>query len=348
MPQEPQKTATRFVIATRESPLALWQAEHVATLLSGLDSTIASSLLGMTTQGDQMLSVSLSKVGGKGLFVKELEKALMDGRADIAVHSGKDVPMQLPRGMKLIIVDRREDPFDALVLSSAHASAQGAPAQKTISSAEEFMALLPENPVIGTSSLRRQAQLKHVLGGRDFTIKDLRGNLNTRLAKLDAGEYDAIVLASAGLHRLGMTDRISARLLPEFMLPAVAQGALTIEYPQDKAASVEPVLERLKDRATAITVSAERALNRSLEGSCQVPIAAFAQIDKNDKGAEEISLHALVASIDGQQVLRENGSCSLPVDQSAAEIVATALGEKIASQLLARGAKKLVEQARDA
>lgn len=251
-----------ITIATRESPLALWQAEHVASLLRQRGHTVA--LLGMTTQGDRILNVSLSKIGGKGLFVKELEIALEDGRADIAVHSLKDVPMDLPDGFEMACVMEREDPRDAFV-SNHFAS----------------LADLPDGAVVGTSSLRRQVLLKALRP--DLKIEPLRGNLGTRLRKLDDGGYDAIVLAAAGLIRLGLGSRIRFAFSPdEQMLPAAGQGALGIEIRTGRP-ELLAALAPLDHRHTRLTTSAERAVSRAMGGSCSMPLAAFATLDGDDR-----------------------------------------------------------------
>jgi hydroxymethylbilane synthase len=247
--------AKPIVIATRESRLALWQAEHVKALLMRAGG-VEVTLLPMTTRGDQILDRSLSKVGGKGLFVKELENALADGRADIAVHSLKDVPMDLPAGFALAAVLEREDARDAWV-SNRHAA----------------LADLPQGAVVGTSSLRRVVQLAALRP--DLRLEPLRGNLDTRLRKLDDGGYDAIVLAAAGLVRLGLADRIRARFAPTEMLPCAGQGALAIETRADDAALIAR-LATLTDRRTRLAVTAERAVSRALGGSCSMPLAAHA------------------------------------------------------------------------
>jgi hydroxymethylbilane synthase len=246
---------THIVIATRESRLALWQAEHVRALLQERGHTV--SLLGMTTRGDQILDRSLSKVGGKGLFVKELETALEEGRADIAVHSLKDVPMALPEGFALACVLEREDPRDALV-APRHGS----------------LAELPQGAVVGTSSLRRMVLLR--AQRPDLRIEPLRGNLDTRLRKLDEGRYEAIVLAAAGLKRLGLGERIRSVFEPDAMLPAAGQGALGIEVRADRA-DLLALLAPLAHRPSWLATAAERAVSRSMGGSCSMPLAAYAQ-----------------------------------------------------------------------
>ena len=293
-----------FTIATRESRLAMWQAEHVKTLLEQRGHQI--TLLGMTTKGDQILDRSLSKVGGKGLFVKELEVALEEGQADLAVHSLKDVPMDLPEGFMLACVMEREDPRDAWV-SSRYAS----------------LADLPLGAVVGTSSLRRMALLRHVRP--DLRIEPLRGNLDTRLRKLDEGLYDGIVLAAAGLKRLGLSDRIRAVFEPETMLPSAGQGALGIEACSDRA-DVVAALAPLVDHATWLAVAAERAVSRAMGGSCSMPLAAFATLN-----GRVLDLRAAWGDADG----------TLPVVQtrSSAEVVnveqASALGARVATDLRA-------------
>lgn len=252
----PAMTAHNLTIATRESRLALWQAEHVKALLQQQGHTV--TLLGMTTKGDQILDRSLSKVGGKGLFVKELELALEAGQADLAVHSLKDVPMELPEGFALACVMEREDPRDAWV-SSRYAS----------------LADLPQGAVVGTSSLRRMALLRALRP--DLNIEGLRGNLDTRLKKLDDGLYDGIVLAAAGLKRLGLESRIRAVFDPEQMLPAAGQGALGIEVRASRA-EVAEALQTLLHTPTWLAVSAERAVSRVMGGSCSMPLAAYATL----------------------------------------------------------------------
>lgn len=253
----PSLKNTPLVIATRESRLALWQAEHVQALLR--QRGLSVELLGMTTKGDQILDRTLSKVGGKGLFVKELEVALEEGRAHIAVHSLKDVPMELPAGFALACVMEREDPRDAFV-SPHYAS----------------LAQLPQGAVVGTSSLRRQVLL-HALRP-DLKIVPLRGNLDTRLRKLDEGQYDAIVLAAAGLKRLKMDERIRSIFAPEEMLPAAGQGALGIEIRSDRE-DLRLALQSLVDMPTWLRVTAERAVSRGMGGSCSVPLAAYATLE---------------------------------------------------------------------
>ena len=302
----------KLVIASRESRLAMWQAEHVRDRLRALYPACEVSILGMTTRGDQILDRSLSKVGGKGLFVKELEVALLERRADLAVHSLKDVPMQLEPGFALSAILEREDPHDALV-SNTYASLDA----------------LPAGAVVGTSSLRRAVSLKHRYP--HLRIESLRGNLDTRLGKLDRGEYDAIVLACAGLRRLGLAARIRAVLPPEQSLPAVGQGALGIETLADRP-EVIAALAPLHHAPTAACVLAERAVSRGLGGSCQTPLAAYAELD----GAG-LRLRAMVASPDGAETL--TGEAQGTADD------AEALGQRMADDLLGRGAGRLLAAA---
>ncbi len=293
-----------FTIATRESRLALWQAEHVKALLEQSGASV--SLLGMTTKGDQILDRSLSKVGGKGLFVKELEVALEEGRADLAVHSLKDVPMELPEGFALACVMEREDPRDAWV-SGTYASVMD----------------LPQGAVVGTSSLRRVALLRAIRP--DLKIEPLRGNLDTRLRKLDEGLYDGIVLAAAGLKRLGLESRIRAVFEPEQMLPAAGQGALGIEVRAGRQ-DVEAALQHLVHQPTWLAVSAERAVSRMMGGSCSMPLAAYATIS-----GDELHIRAAWGDAEGIQPVVYARASGLAKD--AAE--ATALGEQVARDLQA-------------
>ncbi len=297
-----------ITIATRESRLALWQAEHVKSRLEAHGHTV--TLLGMTTKGDQILDRSLSKVGGKGLFVKELETALEEGRADIAVHSLKDVPMDLPAGFELACVMEREDPRDAFV-SPYFASLDA----------------LPEGSVVGTSSLRRVVLLRALRP--DLKIFPLRGNLDTRLRKLDEGGYDAIVLAAAGLKRLGLTDRIRTAFEPGTMLPAAGQGALGIEICAGRPA-LAAALAPLAHDATWRAVAAERAVSRAMGGSCSMPLAAFATTE-----GDQLSLRAAWGDPEGSAALvHANASGSAGTLEQAA-----ALGEAAAAQLRAGGAR---------
>lgn len=297
---------SRLVIATRESRLALWQAEHVQALLAGRGHQV--DLLGMTTRGDQILDRSLSKVGGKGLFVKELEVALEEGRADLAVHSLKDVPMDLPEGFVLACVMEREDPRDALV-SPRHAGLDA----------------LPQGAVVGTSSLRRVVLLRALRP--DLRIEPLRGNLDTRLRKLDEGQYDAIVLAAAGLKRLGLADRIREVFEPDRMLPAAGQGALGIEV-RGARDEVLQAVSPLAHHATWLAVSAERAVSRALGGSCSMPLAAHATLQ-----GEVLRLRAAWGHPDGGELIRAEGTRAVGSLEEAA-----ALGTEVARQLRDAGA----------
>ena len=304
--------ARSIVIATRESRLALWQAEHIAGLLRGLG--FDTSLLGMTTRGDQILDRSLSKVGGKGLFVKELELALEQGQADIAVHSLKDVPMELPDGFALACVLKREDPRDALV-SNRYASLQD----------------LPPGAKVGTSSLRRHVLLRALRP--DLKIEPLRGNLDTRLRKLDEGHYEAIVLAASGLLRLGAGARIAQYLDAQQMLPAAGQGALAIELRSDRA-DLRAALGPLAHQPTWLAVSAERAVSRAMGGSCSMPLAAYARFS-GEGLHQHLSLEAAWGDPDAATALVRVQAQGPAADIAAAE----ALGLMAAEQLRAGGAR---------
>jgi hydroxymethylbilane synthase len=297
-------------IATRQSPLALWQAEHVAALLVKAFPRIKTELVKMVTRGDKVLDAPLAKIGGKGLFVKELEQGMLEGSADIAVHSMKDVPIEFPEGLHLSAILLREDPTDAFV-SNMYATLNE----------------LPANAKIGTSSLRRECQLKEQFPYAE--VMPLRGNVNTRLAKLDAGHYDAIILASAGLKRLAMTDRIAQSLDANTSLPAVGQGAIGIECRVDDA-EINAMLRVLHDAETGLCVTAERAMNKRLNGGCQVPIAGFAQLIEG-----QIFMRGLVGNPDGSVLYRAESSGNS--DQ------AEAIGIQIAEDLLAQGADKLLQ-----
>ena len=298
-------------IATRESALALWQAEHVATSLRALHPGIEVVLSPMTTRGDQILGTPLSKVGGKGLFLKELEVAMQKGEADLAVHSLKDVPMDLEPGFELAAILQRADPFDAFV-----------------SNRWSTLAELPQRARVGTSSLRRASQLRAVRP--DLLVADLRGNVNTRLRKLDEGQYDAIILASAGLLRLGLGSRIRSRLTAPEWIPAVAQGAIAIEI-REGDRELLSLLAPLVDLETERCVRAERALNRRLHGGCSVPIGAYCE-----QRSGRLWLEALVG--DGRGRL-------LRASDSGSPAAPEALGESVAEQLLAAGARELIETA---
>ncbi|MBP8185469.1 MAG: hydroxymethylbilane synthase [Pseudomonas sp.] len=296
-------------IATRKSALALWQAEYVKASLEQAHPGLVVSLVPMVSRGDKLLDAPLAKIGGKGLFVKELETALLENEADIAVHSMKDVPMDFPEGLGLYCICEREDPRDAFV-------------SNTFASLDE----LPAGSVVGTSSLRRQAQLLAVRP--DLKIHFLRGNVNTRLAKLDAGEYDAIILAAAGLIRLGFAARIRAAISVEASLPAGGQGAVGIEC-RSADLAIHALLAPLHHRETALRVTAERALNKHLNGGCQVPIACYALLE-----GEQLWLRGLVGQPDGSQLLR--------AEARAASADAEALGVQVAEALLAQGAAEIL------
>ncbi|RLA08000.1 MAG: hydroxymethylbilane synthase [Gammaproteobacteria bacterium] len=300
----------KLTIATRVSPLALWQAEYIKQRLLKIQPNLTIDLLKMKTQGDKILDTPLAKIGGKGLFVKELEQGLLDKKADIAVHSIKDVPMDFPTGLKLGAICNRESPFDAFV-----------------SNKYQKLEQIPVDAVIGTSSLRRGAQLKFLYP--NLKIMDLRGNVNTRLKKLDDGQYDAIILAEAGLIRLGFNDRIKHSISEQIILPAVGQGALGIEI-RDNDKVVEGLIQQLSDKKTYYCVSAERALNKKLNGGCQVPIAGYATIDDNNK----ITLNARVISIDGTALLKACGSGDMTD--------AVNIGNKVADDLLKQGAGEIL------
>ena len=302
-----------LTIATRESPLALWQAEFVRSALTEAHSGLDVQLLGMTSRGDQLLNVPLAKVGGKGLFVKELETSLLDGSADIAVHSMKDVPMDFPDGLSLGVICRREDPTDAFV-----------------SNHFDSMADLPAGSVVGTSSLRRECQLR--VRRPDLEVRFLRGNVNTRLRKLDEGEYDAIILASAGLIRLGMAARIRQSIPAAESLPAAGQGAVGIELRSDDS-EVLALLQILHHEPSWRRVTAERALNQRLQGGCQVPVAGYAEYD--DSG-ENLWLRGLVGRPDGSLLLR--------AEATAPASEAEQLGAAVADDLLAQGAAAILAE----
>ena len=301
---------TTIRIATRESQLALWQAYFIKAELERHHPGIVVEILGMKTKGDKILDVPLAKVGGKGLFVKELEQAMLEDRADIAVHSMKDVPMEFPEGLGLSVICEREDPSDAFV--SNH-----------YNNLDE----LPQGAKVGTSSLRRQLQIKALRP--DLQLLDLRGNVNTRLAKLDAGLYDAIILASAGLMRLDFHDRIKSRLTDEQCLPAGGQGAVGVECRLSDAATMA-LLAPLHHADTADRVMSERALNKHLEGGCQVPIACFAELD-----GDQLWLRGLVGEVDGSRVL----TTEIRGSREDAE----SLGIAAAEDLLAQGAGEILK-----
>ena len=302
-------------IATRKSPLALWQAEYVSSHLMAEHDGLEVELVKMTTQGDKILDVPLAKIGGKGLFVKELEQGMLAGDADIAVHSMKDVPMELPEGFDLPVICERESPFDAFV-SNTYAHIDD----------------LPEGARVGTSSLRRSSQLLYKRP--DLEILSLRGNVQTRLNKLDSGEFDAIILASAGLIRLEMEERIRYQIPAEFMLPAVGQGAVGIECREGDAETIS-LIQCLNDKDTHSRVAAERAFNHRLEGGCQVPIGAFAVLEQ-----DQIWLRGMVASVDGKEMLF--------AERRAHRDDAAILGRGLAEELLQAGADRILKELLDA
>ncbi|SEI12364.1 hydroxymethylbilane synthase [Rheinheimera pacifica] len=297
-------------IATRKSALALWQAEYVKAELLRHHPQLTVELVPMSTQGDKILDTPLAKIGGKGLFVKELEQAMLEGRADIAVHSMKDVPVDFPPGLMLHTICPRENPQDAFV-------------------SNQFKSLdqLPQGAVVGTSSLRRQCQIKALRP--DLTVRDLRGNVNTRLAKLDNGEFAAIILAAAGLIRLGFEQRIASLMPVETSLPANGQGAVGIECRSDDIA-VQQLLSPLEHAPTRSCVLAERAMNRKLQGGCQVPIGAFAVIE-----GDSLWLRGLVGAVDGSEIIRHQ--LRGPVAQGEQ------LGAELAEYLLSQGADRILQ-----
>ena len=299
----------QIIIATRQSRLALWQAEHVRDRLRGLYPDCRVELLALSTRGDEILDTSLAKIGGKGLFVKELELALAAGRADLAVHSAKDVPMDLPAGFALGAIMQREDPRDAFV-----------------SNLYDTLDDLPAGAVVGTSSLRREAQLRSRYP--QLQVASLRGNLDTRLSKLDRGDHDAIILAAAGLTRLGLGARIRSILSIEQSLPAAGQGALAIEYRAERS-DIAACLTALNDRATELAVRAERAVSRALGGSCQLPLAAYASVT-----GSTLELRGLVANPDGMSMVKAevSGPSAAPEE----------LGARLAAELRAQGADRIL------
>jgi hydroxymethylbilane synthase len=309
-----QTKLSELRIATRSSPLALWQAEEVARRLKPIYPDLKVSLVQMKTRGDKLLDAPLAKVGGKGLFVKELEVGILEGRADIAVHSMKDVPVNFPDGLELVLIMQREDPRDAFV-----------------SNQYESLDSMPAGTLVGTSSLRRQTQIRERYP--HLKIDWLRGNVNTRLRKLDDGEYDAIILACAGLIRLGFEHRITRSLEPEECLPAIGQGAVGIEARSDDIA-VKELLAPLGHAETSLRIAAERALNETLNGGCQVPIAGYAVLDDG-----QIFLRGLVGEPDGSRILRAEAS-------GKAED-AVSIGRQLAEDLLSQGADQILSQLPD-
>ena len=310
MKNPPQKpNPSQLIIASRESALAMWQAKHIQARLQALYPNCEVQILGMTTTGDQILDSPLSRIGGKGLFVKELEMALADGSADLAVHSMKDVPMNLPDGFVLVATGEREDARDAFVSNNF-----------------DSLKSLPHGSIVGTSSLRRQSQLQHRFP--HLKIESLRGNVQTRLRKLDEGQYAAIILAAAGLIRLGLGDRIRDFISPTDSIPAVGQGALGIEI-NAKRTDLFEILAPLNHIDTQLCVEAERGFSRALAGSCTVPLGAYALRD-----GDNINMTGFVASVDGKQMLREN--------ITGLTANAEAVGSALAAKLVARGADKIL------
>jgi len=316
MSTRPPADLNKLVIATRRSALALWQAEHVKSRLQTLYPALEIELLGLTTQGDRVVDRPLADIGGKGLFIKELEQAMQDGAAHLAVHSLKDVPMEMPPGFMMAAVMEREDPRDALVSNRVRALSE-----------------LPLGSVIGTSSLRREAQLRERYP--QLKAEALRGNVNTRLAKLDDGAYAAIILAAAGLKRLGFEQRIAALMDPEDSLPAIGQGALAIECRADEP-QVAAMLAPLAHRITTLSVAAERAFGLRLAGSCRTPLAAYA-VQGEGEGEDELWLRGLIASRDGRTVLRGERRARVESEQDAA-----AMGDALGAEFLTRGAAAIL------
>ena len=305
-------TNKKIIIATRNSPLALWQAEYAASLIEKTFPSVKTELLPMTTKGDRILDVTLNKIGGKGLFLKELEQAMKEGEADIAVHSMKDVPADMPEGFEICCVFKRHDASDAFV--SNH-----------YSSLDD----LPVNAIVGTSSLRRQSQLLAIRP--DLKVKPLRGNVQTRLRKLDEGEYDAIILATAGLERMNLDNRIKSKLKPNDWLPAVGQGAVGVECLSDRQ-DLKDLLSQLNHAETSECVNAERTMNQILNGSCSVAIGAYAQ-RKGDK----LKMEAIVCAPDGTQTIRQKAESDNSQD----------LGRNVGRQLLADGAQAILDLGND-
>jgi len=300
-------------IATRDSALALWQANWVKQKLEELIPDVAFSLVTMKTQGDKILDVALAKIGDKGLFTKELEFALLNGSAELAVHSMKDVPTLLPDGLKMGAIAERHDPRDVLICPQGYT-----------------LLTLPAGARVGTSSLRRRAQLAKLRS--DLQVLDLRGNLNTRFAKLDRGDYDAMLLAAAGVERMGWSDRITERISFDLSLPAVGQGSVGIEI-RDDAPEIQAIVDKLNHHESSIAIRAERALLKKLEGGCQIPIGSLGIVE-----GDKLTLHGLVASVDGSRVLRSRleGPANEPEE----------LGEKLALELLGLGAGEILAELR--
>jgi hydroxymethylbilane synthase len=304
-------TLSRIRIATRKSPLAMWQAEHVRDCLLRVQPDLQVELIGMETQGDKILDTPLAKVGGKGLFIKELEERMLDDMADIAVHSMKDVPVDLPEGLHLPVIMQREDPRDAFI-SHTYTS----------------LAELPAGARVGTSSLRRQCQIRHRFP--HLQIHDLRGNVGTRLRKLEEGQYDAIILATAGVKRLGLAELIRHSIEPEDMLPAIGQGAVGIECRIGDSA-IEGLIQKLNHSETHIRVTAERGVNKKLFGGCQVPIAAHALLE-----GDQVHLRGLVGGVDGLEMIR--------AEQRGSAENAEAIGMALGDELLSLGADRILRE----
>lgn len=303
---------TTIKIATRNSPLALWQAEYAARLIEGKFPHIKTELIPMTTRGDRILDVTLNKIGGKGLFLKELEQSMLANESDIAVHSMKDVPADMPEEFVICSIFERHDASDAFV-SNKYSKLDG----------------LPQGAIVGTSSLRRQSQLLAIRP--DLNIKPLRGNVQTRLRKLDDGEFDAIILATAGLERMEMDDRIKSKLMPNDWLPAVGQGAVGVECLSSRQDIID-LMSQLNHEDTAVCVQAERQMNKVLNGSCSVAIGAYAI-----KQQDNISMQSIVCAPDGSEIIRQQGNSRNPLE----------LGQLIGEKLLADGAQEILDMAND-
>ena len=311
----------KVVIGSRGSRLAIWQAEWVKARLLHIAPDLEVEIKKIKTTGDKILDVPLAKVGGKGLFVKEIEEAMLRGEVDLAVHSMKDVPTMLPQGLHLGAVCSREDPRDAFISRKKGE-------EFTIREFRE----IPEGAVIGTSSLRRSCQLLHMRP--DLKILQLRGNVDTRFRKLDEGQFDAIILATAGVKRLGWEERITERISPELILPAIGQGAIGIECRMDDG-FINELLSPLNHRETSLSVTAERAFLKRLEGGCQVPIAAYARVVE-EEGRELLTIDGLVGSVDGKVIIRD--SRKGPAEDAAA------IGDALARDLLQRGARAILDE----
>ena len=323
-------------IATRKSPLALWQAEYVANLIKKDNMHLEVDLIGISTEGDQLLESAISNFGGKGLFVKELENALIDGSADIAVHSTKDVPMVLPEGLDLSIICERGNPNDALIM----------PASKNKLAPTTFkIDDLPNGSLVGTSSLRRKCQILNFRP--DLKFKTLRGNINTRLKKLDDGEYDAIILAAAGLERLGLRERISSIIDRNIVLPAVGQGVLSIEH-RINDQNITSLLRPLSNQNSVLCITAERAMSQYLDVGCQAPVAGFAECIDFSPEIKKIILEGRVISFDGKKMLRESAEIDIDFGEGSNKAYENVkkLGVQVAKGLLENGALKIIDEAK--